>query len=90
MVGQSHLRENSSTGIDDRKGIDYPSCVKCGHKHPRDCSVSLGQCFVCRGEGHRWSNFQYLGQGCLTMEGEVIIRRITPTGILDRYRAIGS
>jgi hypothetical protein len=40
MVGQSHLRVNSSTGTGDRKGVDYPSYVKCGQKHPGDCSVS--------------------------------------------------
>jgi len=40
MVGQLHSRENSSTGTGDRKGVDYPFCIKCGQKLPRDCSVS--------------------------------------------------
>jgi len=48
MVGQSHSRENSSTGTGDCKGVDYPFCIKCGQKHPGDCSVSPGRCFVCR------------------------------------------
>jgi hypothetical protein len=64
MVGQSHSRANSSTRTGDRKGVDYPSCVKYGQKHLGDCSVSPKRCFVCRGEGHRWMNCQYLGQGC--------------------------
>jgi hypothetical protein len=42
MVGQSHLRTNSSIGTGDCKGVDYPSCVKYGQKHPGDCSVSPG------------------------------------------------
>ena len=64
MVGQSHSRAKSSNGTGDHKGVDYPFCVKCGQKHPGDCSVSPERCFVCRGEGHRWRNCQYLGQGC--------------------------
>jgi len=43
--------------------IDYPPCVKYGQKHPKDYSIFLGRCFICRGEGHRWRNCQYLGQG---------------------------
>lgn len=64
MIGQSHPKENTSTGAGDRKGVDYPFCIKCGQKHLGDCSVSPGRCFVCRGEGHRWRNCQYLSQGC--------------------------
>lgn len=54
MIGQTHSRENSSMGAGDRKGVDYPFYTKCGQKHPGDCSVSPGRCFVCRGERHRW------------------------------------
>jgi hypothetical protein len=52
MVEQSHSRENSSTGTGDRKGVDYPFCIKYGQKHQRDCSVSPRRCFMCREEGH--------------------------------------
>jgi len=90
MVGQSHLRANFSTGTGDRKGVDYPFCVKCGQKHPGDCSVSPGRSFVCRGEGHRWRNCQYLGQGCHYCGGRGHYKRDCPKGTLDRYRAIGS
>jgi hypothetical protein len=89
MVGQSHSRENSSTGTGDRKGVDYPFCVKYGQKHPGDCSVSLGRCFVCRGEGHRWRNCQYLGQGCHYCGGRGHYKRDCPkknTGQVQSYR----
>jgi hypothetical protein len=63
MVGQSHSRANFQLGPVTARVLTI-SCVKCGQKHPGDCSVSLGRCFMCRGEGHRWRNCQYLGQGC--------------------------
>jgi len=89
MVGQSHSRENSSTGTGDRKGVDYPFCIKCGQKHPGDCSVSPGRCFVCRGEGHRWRNCQYLSQGCHYCGGRGHFKRDCPkrnTGQVQSYR----
>jgi len=64
MVRSSHSRENSSAGTGVRKVVNYPPCAKCGQKHHRECSVSLGRYFVCREEGHRWRNCQYLRQGC--------------------------
>ena len=89
MVGQSHSRANSATGTDDRKGIDYHFFVKCGQKHPGNCSVSPGQCFVCRGEGYRWRNCQYLGQGCHYCGGRGYYKRDCPkrnTGQVQSYR----
>jgi hypothetical protein len=88
MVGQSHSRANSSTGTRDRKGVNYPSCVKYGQKHPGNYSVSPGRCFVCRGEGHKWRNCQYLGKGIITVVEEVIIRRTAPIRTLDRFRQL--
>jgi len=38
--------------------------MKCDQRHLGDYSVSLGRCFVCRGQGYRWRNYQYLRQGC--------------------------
>jgi hypothetical protein len=89
MVGQSHSRENSSTGTGDCKGVDYPFCIKCGQKHPGDCSVSPGRCFVCRGEGHRWRNCHYLSQGCHYCGGRGHFKRDCPkrnTGQVQSYR----
>jgi hypothetical protein len=79
MVGQSHSRENSSTRTGDRKGVDYPFCIKCRQKHPGDCLVSPDRCFVlCRGEGHRWRNCQYLSQGCHYCGGKGHFKRDCP------------
>ena len=64
MGGQSHSRANSFAGANECKNVNYPQCVKCEQRHPGNCSVSLGQCYVYRGEGHKWRNCQYLGQGC--------------------------
>ena len=89
MAGQSHSRANSSTGTGDRRGVDYPFCVKCGQKHPGDCSVSPGRCFVCRGEGHRWRNCQYLSQGCHYCGGKGHYKRDCPkrnTGQVQSHR----
>jgi hypothetical protein len=89
MVGQSHLRANSSTRTGDRKGVDYPSCVKCGQKHPGDCSVSqgdalcVGEKVICGGTA------SILGKGVIIVVEEVIIRRTALAGTLDKYRAIG-
>jgi len=90
MVVQSHSRANSLTGIGDRKGINYPSYVKCGQN-----TLGTGQfpqanalCVEEKVIGGETSNI--LGKGVITMAEEVIIRRTTPTGILDKYRAIGS
>ena len=61
MGGQTHPRANLLGGIGDRENVHYPHFVKCKQRHPRDYSVSPGQCFICREEGHRWRNCQYLG-----------------------------
>jgi len=89
MVGQSHSRADSLTRTGDCKGVDYPFCVKYGQKHPGDCSVSPGRCFVCRGEGHRWRNYQYLGQGYHYCGGKGHYKRDCPkrnTGQVQSYR----
>jgi len=89
MVRQSHSRANSSTGTGDCKVVDYPFFVKCEQKHPRDYSVSLMRCFVCRGEGHRWRNCQYLGQRCHYYGGKGHYERDCPkrnTGQVQSYR----
>ena len=61
MGGQTHPRANLLGGIGDRENVHYPHFVKCKQRHPRDYSVSPAQCFICREEGHRWRNCQYLG-----------------------------
>jgi hypothetical protein len=87
MVRQSHLRANSSTRTGDRKGIDYPSCVKYGQKHPRDCSVSQGDALFVEEKVIGGETANIWGKGVIIMVEEVIIRRTIPIGTLDRYRA---
>jgi hypothetical protein len=43
---------------------------------------------VCRGEGHRWRNCQYLGKGIITVVEEVILRRTALIRTLDRFRQL--
>jgi hypothetical protein len=41
----------------------YPLCVRCERRHPRDCSVTSGRCYICRQE-HRWRDCPYLDAAC--------------------------
>ena len=50
-------------GSNDQKDIVYPFCAQYEQKHPSTCLVSLGRCFICRGEGYRCRACQYLGRG---------------------------
>ena len=64
MGEQTHPRSNPSGRTSDQKNVHYPHYMKCEQVHLGDYSVSLEQCFICKGEGHRWRNCQCLGQGC--------------------------
>jgi len=90
MVGQSHLRANFSTGTGDRKGVDYPFCVKCGQKHPGDCSVSPGRTLCAEERVIGGGTASIWVKGVIIVVEEVITRGTAPKGTLDRYRAIGS
>jgi len=48
----------------EHRGPVYPICMRCNQKHPGDCSTTPGKCYICRGEGHRWRDCQYLVRGC--------------------------
>jgi hypothetical protein len=41
----------------------YPLCVRCERRHPGDCSVISGRCYICRQE-HRWRDCPYLDAAC--------------------------
>jgi hypothetical protein len=42
----------------------FPLCDKCNQKHPEDCSVIVGKCFIHKHEGHKWKDCKHLGTSC--------------------------
>jgi hypothetical protein len=74
--GARHVNAGGSIGGQTRQGTSviggsmeqrrpvYPLCMRCNQKHPGDCSATPGRCYICRGEGHRWRDCQYLERGC--------------------------
>ena len=51
MIGQTHSRENSATGVGDHKGVDYPFCAKCGQKHPGTAQFPPNEVLCAEGKG---------------------------------------
>ena len=88
--GQTHSRANPSRGTSDWKNMNYPHCTKCEQRHPRDCSVSPGRCFVCRGGVIDEGTTSIWGKDAITAMKEAIIIRSAPTETLDRHKAIDS
>jgi hypothetical protein len=65
-------------------------CMRCNQKHPGDCSATLRRCYICRGEGHRWRDCQYLGRGCFHYGDTGHRKRECPsraTKVVQRQRA---
>ena len=91
MVGQSYSRANSSTGTDDRKGVNYPFCVKCGQKHPLGTAQFPPGDALCAEERVIGGGTASIWvKGVITVVEEVITRGTAPKGTMDRYKAIGS
>ncbi|GMN67859.1 hypothetical protein TIFTF001_036918 [Ficus carica] len=49
--GPSGQNNNRQYGSNQQKR-NYPTCQKCGKKHPGDCRAGNGRCFLCGKEGH--------------------------------------
>jgi hypothetical protein len=62
--GQTRQGASVIRGSMEHRGPIYPICMRCNQKHSGDCSATPGRCYICRGEGHRWRDCQYLGKGC--------------------------
>jgi len=62
--GQSNVKDSFVGGASEHKTITYPHYVRYELRHPRDCFASLGRCYICRQDGHRWRDHPHLGHGC--------------------------
>ena len=61
--GHSGSRDSATRGGSEQKPTMYPQCGRCNKRHPSDCSMMPGRCYICRGE-HLWKECSYLGRGC--------------------------
>ncbi|GMN69569.1 hypothetical protein TIFTF001_038616 [Ficus carica] len=55
FTGQGQQRnfpqKRNNCGREDNN-VDYPSCAKCGKKHPGVCRMGTNACYLCGKEGH--------------------------------------
>ena len=55
---------SSAGGFGRQHTPTYPYYVRCEQRHPGDCTVAPGHCYICRQDGHRWKHCLQLGVGC--------------------------
>ena len=48
-------QQRNNRGREDNR-VDYPSCAKCGKKHPGVCRMGTNVCYLCGKEGHHARN----------------------------------
>jgi hypothetical protein len=84
------LRTNSLVKNGDRKGVDYPRCVKYKQHHPRIIQFHQSNALCAEGKDIGGKTNNIYGKGVITMVEEVIIRKSAITGMLGRYKTIGS
>ena len=51
--GQSNLMGSFAGGASEQRTVTYSHSVRYEQRHPKDCSASPSQCYICRQEGHK-------------------------------------